>query len=33
MFGFINNFNISIYNKTIEENCKALKRVYKIYII
>jgi len=33
VFRFINNFNILIYSKTIKENCKDLKRVYKIYII
>ena len=32
-FGFVNNSNILIYSKTIEENCRALKRVYKIYTI
>ena len=31
-FEFINNFNILTYSKTIEENCKALKRAYKVCI-
>ena len=30
-FRFINNSNILMYSKIIEENCKALKRAYKIY--
>ena len=32
MFGFVNNFNILIYSKTIEKDCKALERAHKIYI-
>jgi len=33
VFRFINNFNILIYSKTIEENYRALKRVSKVYIV
>jgi len=33
VFGFVNNSNILTYNKTIEENYRALERVYKVYII
>jgi len=29
-FGFINNSNILMYSKITEENCRALKRVYKV---
>ena len=32
-FRFVNNSNILTYSKTIEENYRALKRAYKIYII
>ena len=32
-FGFVNNSNILTYNKTIEENCKALKKAHEVYIV
>jgi hypothetical protein len=33
VFRFINDSNILIYSKTIEENCRALERAHKVYIM